>query len=1048
MKNCLFLLFAFLLSSCNGEIDVFIGKKKTQSTVGINSIVFSEDDVAQFEVISSAYSTLLIQNCQYQYIGMGLNETHSCSHLNNYAYDSITNQISWDTDYLENGEYRFSIDLLVDGASRTSEKTIILNRKNRNPALTNATLVSTNENEDFFLTLTATDPDVGTYDDALTFSCLSCPLGMSIVSGNLISYPAANVTTNFSFSVRVQDQYGGSSDLTISVDVNPINHAPVLASVADITFIENQTPAGELQLAASDVDGNTLTYSYICTPLCVDSSINSSTGLFTWTPILGAAGNYNIEFIVSDGSLTHSRTIVATVRSGNTAPIVANINDQILRTLDFNPDAIATTIAFSATDADGDALSYSCFILNVTNDNVAEVSSSSMECEDSTFVTFDAVARTITLAANDVDRGFYRILLRASDSFTHTDEIFSVSVNRAIYRFALKMDAGYLDSLLPFVAKANNRYIVDWGDNTTTTSITNFPTHTYQLSALGSSAECATCVEVRVGGQLEQMFYWTNNPSYTAMISTTPFLEAKKQINRVYTLGDLNWGNLDYAFNEAEVVNFNSGYVSNSFNSAKMMFGDAIELQYANLDNFDASNVLTVDGLRYMFKETTKLKDVDLNGMNINGVKNLTCMFCDSGVENVDLSGMDFSTVQTMRWMFDSTPNIIRIDFTGATFNNIAAYDDYYYSSGGYNINDGERFREMFYNSYGGEVDFSNATFDVDHFHWMFYYSRLSRIKFNNAKIKVEGIQTAHSGGYSAFKDGDYMFHSVVADLVDFSGAEFENFQNLNHAFYYASIEQIKFNDANIVASSSAELFHLFEQATVTLIDFSGATFDGPIITESMFNNMWVQYIDFSNTAFVNGVDLSRMFNAANRADMISFKGADLNGLALSTSNIFEGLPSNDLDMSDIIFDTRLDIYNTFGNFEYTMNLSFKGAQLLSGANISETFSYAYNMRKLDLSGMVNNPIAADFDYIFREFATSGGTAHVNLSQYNNISSQYDTLIIPPASTWVNYDLDMSSFVNFYCDYDAGVGFGSFNTKSCTDPSSFVEIVFPAKPTF
>lgn len=1046
MRNCLFLAFISLLfTSCSGKIDVFLGSKKMQTNVAVNSIIFVEEETAHFEVHSSTYSTLLIQNCQYQYIGMGLNELHSCADLNGYNYDSILNQISWNTDFVENGEYRFSIDLLVDGESRNSEKTVIINRKNRIPTLTNATLISTNENEDFFLTLTATDPDQGTYDDTLTFSCYSCPLGMSIVSGNLISYPAVNVTTNFSFTVRVQDQYGGSSTLLISVNVVPANHAPVLASLSNVTFIENQSPAGEIQLAGSDVDGDTLSYSYICSPGCTGASLNGSTGLFSWSPSLGMSGTYNIDFTVSDGSLNHSRAITITVRSGNTAPVIANINDRILRTLDFNPDASPEVVTFSATDADGDAITYSCFILNIENNHGAEVSSSDGDCLDSTFVVFNQVARTLTISPNDIDRGFYRILIRASDSFQTTDEIFSVSVNRSIYRFALNIDAGYLDSLLPFIAKANNSYIVDWGDGTTSTLVSNYPVHTYQLSALGTSAACATCVEVKVGGQLETMFYWTNNPLYTPIIATTPFLEAKKQIHTVYTLGDLNWGILDYAFNEALVVNFNSGYVSNSFNSAKMMFGDATELVYANLDDFDASNVSNPEGLQFMFKETTKLKDVDLNGMNINGVKNLTCMFCDSTVENVDLSGMDFSTVQSLRWIFDSTSSLVKIDFSGAIFNKIAVYDNHAFSSG-YNFNDGNRFADMFYNAVGAEVDFSNTEFDVDHFFLMFRGSRISGIKFNNAKIKVEGRQNVHGGGYSAFKDGDYMFDSAVSDLVDFSNVEIEDFQNLNHAFYNASVDHINFSNAKFISSDRAELFHLFERLTATLIDFSGATFDGPIVMERMFNNMWFEYVDFSNAVFSNNVDVSRMFNSANRADMINFSGANLNGISASSTNMFEGLPGNDLNLSGMILENRSDLHALFGNFYNTMNLSFKDAEFGDGANFSDVFSFAYNMGKLDLSGFVGVNVASQFDYMFREFATGGAGPHVNFSRYNNTTLQYDSITIPSTPTWNNYDLDMTLWYTFYCDYDAGPGFGSFNTKVCTDPSSFSEIVFPVKP--
>src|SRR5262249_37221013 len=105
--------------------------------------------------------------------------------------------------------------------------------------------------------------------------------------------PAGATTGNVTVTVGG----GASNGVTFTV-----NRPPSLSAVANQTNPENTTVS--LQLAGSDPDGNTLTYS--ATNLPPDASVNASTGLISGTLTFASAGTYSVTATVSDGTLTAS----------------------------------------------------------------------------------------------------------------------------------------------------------------------------------------------------------------------------------------------------------------------------------------------------------------------------------------------------------------------------------------------------------------------------------------------------------------------------------------------------------------------------------------------------------------------------------------------------------------------------------------------------------------------------------------------------------------------------------------------------------------------
>ena len=149
--------------------------------------------------------------------------------------------------------------------------------------------VTVNQGSDKSFTIT---PDTGySIDDVLVD-------GSSV--GAVSSYTFTNITQNHTISA------------TFKADVN---NAPVITSTPVTSATKNQ--AYSYDVNATDSDGDTLFYSLTTTPSGM--SINSSTGLITWTPT--TIGNYNVTVEVSDGALFDTQSYTITVADSGAYPI-------------------------------------------------------------------------------------------------------------------------------------------------------------------------------------------------------------------------------------------------------------------------------------------------------------------------------------------------------------------------------------------------------------------------------------------------------------------------------------------------------------------------------------------------------------------------------------------------------------------------------------------------------------------------------------------------------------------------------------------------------
>ena len=184
-------------------------------------------------------------------------------------------------------------------------------RFNRPPVLNAIGNKNVAEGSPLSFAILATDPDG---DVPLTYSASNLPSG-AVFNPNtkafdwFPSYTQAGTYENVRF--EVSDGNGGTDFEEITITVTNTNRAPVLGPIGDKEVAEGSEL--NFQLGASDPDvGDTITYSAANLPAGTPVLV-PETGVFSWVPEYSQAGEYEVTFTASDGSLTDSETITITV---------------------------------------------------------------------------------------------------------------------------------------------------------------------------------------------------------------------------------------------------------------------------------------------------------------------------------------------------------------------------------------------------------------------------------------------------------------------------------------------------------------------------------------------------------------------------------------------------------------------------------------------------------------------------------------------------------------------------------------------------------------
>ncbi|RRS04077.1 tandem-95 repeat protein [Aquabacterium soli] len=225
----------------------------------------------------------------------------------------------------------------------------------------------------------ATDAD----GDTLTYTLggTSPAHGTVVVNtdGTWTYTPAKDYNGSDVFTVLVNDGHGGKATSTITIGVTPVNDPPVITDTPTdpnhpgttydpttgnykATTPEDTAVSG--QVKATDVDGDTLTYTLGSTKPAHGTVVVNADGTWTYTPSKDYNGNDSFTVLVDDG---HGGTATSTVKIG-----VTPVNDNPTPQDPNNPNFDPTTGTYSvttpedtpvkgqvkATDVDGDTLTF------------------------------------------------------------------------------------------------------------------------------------------------------------------------------------------------------------------------------------------------------------------------------------------------------------------------------------------------------------------------------------------------------------------------------------------------------------------------------------------------------------------------------------------------------------------------------------------------------------------------------------------------------------------------------------------------------------------
>ncbi|UPJ51762.1 choice-of-anchor I family protein [Bradyrhizobium sp. 200] len=187
------------------------------------------------------------------------------------------------------------------------------------PTVTSPVTANTNEDTALVGQVVASDAE----GNALTYQAGTAQHGTVSVNaqGQYTYTPVLNCNGSDSFVIQVSDGIAAPVDVVVNVTVAAVNDAPTVTSPVAANTSEDTPLVG--QIAASDVDGNVLSYQ-AGTAQHGTVTVNAQ-GQYTYTPALNYNGSDSFVIQVSDGIAPPVDAVVnVTVAAVNDAPITVD----------------------------------------------------------------------------------------------------------------------------------------------------------------------------------------------------------------------------------------------------------------------------------------------------------------------------------------------------------------------------------------------------------------------------------------------------------------------------------------------------------------------------------------------------------------------------------------------------------------------------------------------------------------------------------------------------------------------------------------------------
>lgn len=214
-------------------------------------------------------------------------------------------------------------------------------------AISTSTTISkvTSQNTSVGGIINATDADGDALSYSLSSSASHGVASVESATGKYVYIPNTNYYGSDSFVIKVDD---GTSPVLVTVNVK-VNQKPTTNAPTQSFTTKGQAISGNAN--CSDPDGDALTYSLSVQPTQGSVILDKSTGAFAYTPKSDAAGNDTFKITATDGC---DDIVVTVVVHNETDVVIASQTSDVTVN-----QGKSTTGQLSASDADGDALTYS-----------------------------------------------------------------------------------------------------------------------------------------------------------------------------------------------------------------------------------------------------------------------------------------------------------------------------------------------------------------------------------------------------------------------------------------------------------------------------------------------------------------------------------------------------------------------------------------------------------------------------------------------------------------------------------------------------------------
>lgn len=229
-----------------------------------------------------------------------------------------------------NGTDTFKVSV-ADPSGLTAVQTVTVGvaAVNDAPVAAASQTVTTQEDQAVTGQIVATDVD----GDILGYAVSNGPANGAVTldanTGAWVYTPGANFNGNDTFKVIVADPSGATAEQTVHVGVTPVNDAPVTAAAQVHVAQEDVAISGTI--AATDVDGDTLSWALSAAPQHGAVTLDAKTGAYTYIPAANWSGSDAFNVTVSDGAGgTSEQRVDITINPMADTPVLTVVNPVIV----------------------------------------------------------------------------------------------------------------------------------------------------------------------------------------------------------------------------------------------------------------------------------------------------------------------------------------------------------------------------------------------------------------------------------------------------------------------------------------------------------------------------------------------------------------------------------------------------------------------------------------------------------------------------------------------------------------------------------------------